>query len=105
MSKQKKIREGIARNSYLWASMMAGKESIESFNNLSEGERKPYYVLAHQLSIYLNREGVVIKVDRELPCNDCDAKDVPDRCCDMWCKKLKEYEAGYEATEPLIKEE
>lgn len=81
MTKQEEIREHL----------------IELFEQTSKDE--PPDRLADATLWVLDADDAVIKVDRELP------KDWYNDCEDKF--RIKEYlkEAGYEATEPLIKEE
>lgn len=104
MTKQEEIREGIARNAYIWASFTCGEDSIEPLENLSAEKQKVYFTFAHQLAIFLDRQGVVIKVERELP-------DITDGCDCEVCQHFRQtsaiphqvlLSAGYAATKPLI---
>ena len=61
MTRQEEIREGIAKSAYVWEKMRGEELSFEAFDKLSQDEKKPYYVLAYQLAIALDKEGVVIR--------------------------------------------
>ncbi len=102
MTKQEEIREGIAKlteDRFRFPAEEAGLIWDKNFN----------YMLASNILSYLHSQGVVIKVDRELP-SLTDAS----RCSPgsyTWNKHIAEFNyqqdmlrAGYGAFEPLIEE-
>ena len=58
LTKQEELREGIARNAYLWDMMRSGVSTINPFEELTEYRKKPYLVLAEQSCIFLHSEGL-----------------------------------------------
>ncbi len=96
MTKQEKIREGIAE--WLWENR-AGETTVQDWVNswakLPENRKQDFRKDATDFMIYLNSQGIVLKVDRELP--ECSIIPKTTGVCPY--KK-----AGYGAVEPLIEE-
>ncbi len=95
MNKQEEIREGIAQYNYYYPD---GKPRIrKNWGLLSVEEKKPYLDVARLQVFKLHSQGVVIKVDRELPkCVFHEDQMLMEVDCPL-------HNAGYEAVEPLIK--
>ena len=96
MAKQEEIREGIAVRLY-WKDHPVGDWSVE----LPE-TKAIYYIRANVALSYLHDNGVVIKVERELPFQVIinDAVTVGGSKIDIPNEVLKS--AGYEAIESLV---
>lgn len=102
-TKQEEIREGMARflakfDGYDWDDLeVTGKDPI-----LNLGTKQDYLLRAEKLLDYENSQGVVIKVEKELPDNE--AWHRIEREFEAYCAGKNELiGAGYVAVEPLLK--
>ena len=102
MTKQEKIREGIARElCYEWWNPITQWEDLDDMN------RKIYYCLADAVLSYLHKQGVVIRVKGKLPFDSDRAKKklaekhnwYGQGLFDMYMDLMT---AGYVPVEPLI---
>lgn len=118
MTKQEKIREGVARQLYYWLTMAYRNE--DNFNEtaweaISEKDREYYReYYAEPLMKSLHSQGVVIRVEKELPktipvlpkfhkqgiITDDDLLDYA-RVTEL-LNRMEYIKAGYVAVEPLI---
>ena len=98
MTKQEEIREGI-------------KERIRAYASELHPSNVECNEMAKLLLMFLHLQGVVIKVDRELPvCACCEGTGLIggagiNDCCPECNGTGKIYCVGYVAVEPLIKEQ
>ncbi len=114
MTKQEEIREGIAKG-------LAHCDIIE-WEELTNENKQHYLSEADRIRNYLHSQGVVIKVDRELPnvsksefeewCGSHLVKDCGETTtmCEDYCRELARidkagYPAGFVAVKPLILKE
>ena len=99
MSKQEEIREGVAIKLYGWLHSSGSPDRHSK--KVPEVVRTGYRKRADELLEDLASEGVVLKVDRELPINTCG----DDYDCYESCHLIAQEDmlkAGYVAVEPLI---
>ena len=118
MTKQEKIREGLAEKAHLiWQRWMAymlthlDEEHIErwkrqanmAYSDLLDGEKVSDQNIADEYSKYLHSQGVVIKVERELP-KYVVGINATSEGAKMMAIEVQEdmLKAGYIAVEPLI---
>ena len=108
MTKQEEIREGIAE--FLWKRgakhtrfwPFSALEKVEKESPYLKGTRQAYLKKVDQLLSYLHSQGVVIKVERELP--QCPSNR-DDTVRLIWEEAQQAMlNAGFTATEPLIEE-
>lgn len=104
MTKQEVIREGIARiahtNGRIWPKIYKTEDPHNcKWEELSEYHQEIYKGGADDILHYLHSQGVVIKVERGMPCVE---EDNPFIRLD---EQAKIHDAGFTAWEPLIKEE
>ena len=101
MTKRKEIREGIAKI------VFNARQPDSDFECLYKHQQEAWRCVADKLLSYLHSQGVVIKVDRELPkCHECGGKKFVYGEPENW-KTLRLCPTcygmgGYVAVEPLI---
>ena len=96
MAKQEEIREGIKDSLLFDMKLISPMVSKELEFNANE--------LAKEILTYLHSKGVVIKVDKELPRFKVKNRH-PEELKIGWHVQRAMLDAGFTATEPLIKEE
>ena len=112
-TKQEEIREGIAEKIYKEAPGWRGGYEYVSFKFAPEVVREQYLRKADEWIVWFDSQGVVIKVERELPAirfsraavKVYDRNNKPISHADAAIYTQQDMiGAGYVATEPLIKE-
>lgn len=109
MTKQEKIREGIARDFLFEVWKEAKSSEIESWDDvtwesLPEKHKTEYLKTAVSLLNYLHSQGLVIKVDRKLPKRNW-YKDWGGESGEAGYKLALEDMVGYVAVKPLIQKD
>ena len=101
-TKQEEIREGIARLVHYWH--IGGSERWEDNDeeNWQGPKRQEYYEAADALIPYLHSQGVVLKVDRELPTSSWNGHEYIEQNDFVLKGRNQLLDAGYVAVEPLI---
>jgi len=116
MTKQEEIREGIAQRIWDFRRSVSGLQANNEWEGLLEGgaAKRLTRAMAKEIMGYEDSQGVVIKVDRELPENPYELKaqqawDINDGnsvAYKRWYgyRRCLEDMAGYVAVEPLTGE-
>ncbi len=107
-TKQEEIREGLAKRRY-YDGMIGIGSGIPQWEDRTEAEREHFRAKIDDDFNYLHSQGVVIKVDRELPklkslTGDASLKEKLAFLQGVEALREEVIKAGYEAVEPLIEE-